>query len=128
MIKLNIINQSDRDAEFNKIMRQLQDKLNAQSLYKVRLILEELVENIFTHAACVDELSVDVCIALDDKCIEITVIDNTEAFDIAAAIKKATADVSALRGRGLLLVRSLASQVNYKREDQLNHLNIKIEE
>lgn len=128
MIKLHIINQSNRDAELNKIMCQLQDKLNAQSLYKVRLIIEELVENVFAHAVCMDELSIDVCITLDDKCIEITVVDNTEAFDIAAAIKKPSADVSALRGRGLLLVRSLASQVNYKREDKLNHLNIKIEE
>lgn len=128
MIKLHIVNQSDRGSELNKIMSQLQDKLNAQRLYKIRLIIEELVENIFAHATCVDELSIDVHIELDGKDTEITVIDNTEAFDIASAINKVSIDVGALRGRGLLLVRSLASQINYKREDKLNNLNIKIEE
>ena len=73
------------------------------------LLTSELVSNAIEHA----HSEVEVVVCADDKILRVEVHDGfsiTEAFRVVAETEMETVDTSAPRGRGLFLVRRVATR------------------
>jgi len=110
-------------------LRSLPTGLSATRLADAELCLDELVTNIvryaWTPAADPDSHSITVAVDRTPSELEIVVQDDGRPFDPTAAVLPPiarTLEEASPGGRGLLLVRSIASRLNYERRDGVNRL------
>jgi serine/threonine-protein kinase RsbW len=99
-----------------------------QELNSVHLILEELVTNAVFHGYDDDrEHEILIRLALEGEDLRIEVEDDGRAFDplkVPAAEIAPTLEEQQIGGMGILLVKSLASEIRYQRIDGKNHLTL----
>lgn len=105
-----------------------QNRIPDQELNSVHLILEELVTNSVFHGYDDDrehEILIKLSLEGDDLIIEVE--DDGHAFDPlkAPAAKIApTLEEQQIGGMGILLVKSLTSEIRYQRTEGKNHLTL----
>ena len=105
-----------------------QQSWSDEVVFKVNLVLEELVINVMTHG-CPDGLAeIEVTLTSSDDLISISISDNGVAFDplTDAPEPEVTGSVEDrhVGGLGVHLVRTMMDDVSYRRELGRNHLTM----
>jgi anti-sigma regulatory factor (Ser/Thr protein kinase) len=98
-------------------------------LFKVRLVLEELVLNVIDHAIDPATDRIDLRIDVDPDRVVLTVEDDSATFDPRSAPdfdKARPLEDRGPRGMGIHLVRSMAEDVTYERVDGRNRVRAAI--
>lgn len=92
------------------------------------LALEEVFMNVVMHGASADHVPrVEVCVALGDGALTLTVEDDGPAFDplsVAAPDVTASLDERRVGGLGVFLVRRMMDSVSYHRVGTRNQLRM----
>jgi len=103
--------------------------LPKDAVFALRLCLEEIFANIVMHAFAGGEHAVRLALRCEAEEAVMTIIDDGTPFDPLAAPPPTRptglADAEP-GGRGLLLVKSYANRLAYRREDGRNHLVLAI--
>jgi anti-sigma regulatory factor (Ser/Thr protein kinase) len=104
--------------------------LPESAAFKLDLILEEILVNIFRYAysSGAGEASVGYAVAAPN-CLRIDVCDRGPAFnplDRAAPVLDASIEDRPIGGLGIFLVQSMAAAVSYRREDGQNILSFEV--
>jgi anti-sigma regulatory factor (Ser/Thr protein kinase) len=101
-----------------------------RSLYRIELVLEEIVTNVVRHGfGARDESSMEVCLAMEDGYVRLEFLDEGIAFNPLQAAPDAIAGTMQeilVGGRGLQLVRSIVESAQYRRDNGKNHLTLLI--
>jgi len=101
---------------------------SAESLFHVKLALEEVVVNIISYGADDGRLpKIHVALRQHEVQLEIEVVDDGVAFDPLQLTQPdlgASLDDRAVGGLGIYLVRQLMDSVRYKRDLKRNKLSI----
>jgi len=112
-------------------LRSLETGLSPTRLADAELCLDELVTNVvryaWTPAADPDSHTVTIAVDRTPSELEITVQDDGRQFDPTAAVLPPiarTLEEATPGGRGLLLVRSIATRLSYERRDGLNRVTL----
>ena len=98
-------------------------------IFKVRLVLEELVLNLIEHAVGSEAISIDVQLDLEPGRVVLVLEDNGAPFDPRSAPefdKAKPLEERGPRGMGIHLVRSVAAEIDYERINSRNHLRVVI--
>ena len=99
-----------------------------QELNSVHLILEELVTNAVFHGYDDDrEHEILIRLAFEGDDLRIEVEDDGRAFDpLQAPVAEIapTLEEQQIGGMGILIVKSLTSEIRYQRMDGKNHLTL----
>jgi serine/threonine-protein kinase RsbW len=98
-------------------------------IFKVRLILEELVLNLIDHAIDPATDRIDLRIDIDPHRVVLIVEDDSAAFDPRSAPafdKTRPLEDRGPRGMGVHLVRSMAEDVAYERVDGRNRVRVAV--
>lgn len=97
-------------------------------VFRVNLVLEELVINVMTHGRQAGHAEIEVTVASGDDRISISISDNGVAFDplTDAPEPETTGSIEDrhLGGLGVHLVRTMMDDVNYWREPDRNRLTM----
>lgn len=97
-------------------------------VFKVNLVLEELVINVMTHGGREGREEIEVTVTSGEERITITISDNGVAFDpLSDAPEPETSGSIEDRhvgGLGVHLVRTMMDGVSYRREPGRNHLTM----
>lgn len=97
---------------------------SARASFVVQLALEELITNTFAYGYDdAGEHSVDVGVTLEADRVVLTLEDDARPFDPSAYQPAATGGIS-IGGRGLRMVRGMASSLRYERCGQRNRLTV----
>ncbi|WP_025209349.1 ATP-binding protein [Hippea sp. KM1] len=99
-------------------------------LFKVRLIYEEIMTNMFRHAVKLDTTFVEVGIKTSPNSVRLSFLYDGDEFDptkykddrINEPLKENTKE----GGFGLFLVTNMAKSFSYKRENGFNRIEIEI--
>jgi serine/threonine-protein kinase RsbW len=105
-------------------LRSVPTGLSPSRLADAELCLDELVTNIFRHGGA---RTLRIAIERAGAEVEIIIEDDGRPFDPTAAVLPPiahTLEEATPGGRGLLLVRSIASRLLYERRDGANRLTI----
>ena len=109
---------------FARAFDELRRGLDAMQLEKgrrlaVELVFEEVVANVLRHGTRPDrETSVSLAVALEDRAVRLTFLDDGAAFDPRDRPDPAPAqdlEHAEVGGRGLMLIRSVSSTMEYLR-------------
>lgn len=101
---------------------------------RLALALDEIFTNAVSYGGLPGDAAVEICLGLDGPDVVATVSDPGPAFDPlddAAEARAAAVDVGApaderpVGGLGLFIVRSLARELAYAREDDRNRLTLR---
>ena len=123
---------SDR-AELERMAAAVEEFAEQQSwpdgvVFKVNLVLEELVINVMTHGGQHDHAEIEVTVTSGDDLISISISDNGVAFDPLkdAPEPETTGSIEDrhVGGLGVHLVRTMMDDVAYRREPGRNHLTM----
>lgn len=87
---------------------------------KLVLALDELLVNALTHGGGGDAPDIDVTVTIDGPRLELAVSAAGPAFDPWAERDDSDQPEDYLGGRGLILVRGIADEVDYRREGDRN--------
>ncbi len=93
--------------------------------FALRLCAEEALANVVTHAWAEGDHRIVLGLAVAADQVELTVEDDGRPFDPVAApapAQAATLADAAAGGRGLILIRSYADRLAYRREGGRNRL------
>ncbi|MFP5213074.1 MAG: ATP-binding protein [Acidobacteriota bacterium] len=117
------------DAFFDFVMRKVEHlELSKEATLDIRLVLEEVVTNIAFYAYPEGAGNVEVqCWLQDGKKLCIAIIDWGIPFDpLDRPVPDLSVDVSdrPIGGMGILLVRQLADELRYIREEKTNRLQV----
>lgn len=97
-------------------------------VFKVNLVLEELVVNAMTHGGQADRAEIEVTVTSGDDLISISISDNGVAFDPLndAPEPETTGSIEdrGVGGLGVHLVRTMMDDVAYRREPGRNLLTM----
>lgn len=97
---------------------------------RLTLALDEIVTNAIDHAALPPDASIRVELALDGADVVATVVDPGPAFDpladAPAVDVEAPLDERPEGGLGLFIVRTIAREVAYAREEGLNRVTMRV--
>jgi anti-sigma regulatory factor (Ser/Thr protein kinase) len=99
-------------------------------IFKVRLVLEELVLNVIDHAIDPANHRIDLSIDVEPHRVVLTVEDDSAAFDPRSAPafdKTRPLEDRGPRGMGIHLVRSMAEELSYERVDGRNRVRATIQ-
>ena len=100
-------------------------------VFKVNLVLEELVINIMTHGSHDGLADIEVTVTSTEDLVSIEILDNGLDFDplTEAPEPEMTGSVEDrhVGGLGVHLVRTMMSEVSYRRELGRNHLTMTIQ-
>lgn len=88
---------------------------------KLDVVLDEICENIVEHAYEDTAGTIEVRVCAGDNYIEMEFIDNGEEFNPVAEEDEEIDEIT-VGGMGIHLYRNLMDRVEYKREDNENHL------
>jgi serine/threonine-protein kinase RsbW len=106
------------------------NRLSEDDMYNVRLVLDEAVINIITHGYDdADEHAIEVDLALDGHLLVIHVADDGVAYNPLDAPNPRfdlPFEQRRIGGLGVHLLKSLARDVQYRREDGRNHLRVEM--
>ena len=99
-------------------------------VYKVNLILEEMITNIIKYGYLDNEPhKISVEIKIDNEYAYLTIIDDANEFD-SENYNNPNIDIPLekmkIGGLGIFLIKSISEHFKYKREDCKNFLNIKL--
>jgi len=99
--------------------------------FAAELVFEEVVANVVRHGVRPDgETQVSVAVALEDGVVRLTFLDDGVPFDPRGRPDPAPAqdlEHAAVGGRGLMLIRSVASAVEYLRTPEgQNRLTVSV--
>lgn len=98
-------------------------------LFKLRLVLEELVLNLIDHATGSTTNRIDLSIQLEADKVILALEDDGHPFNPRSAPafdKNKPLEERGPRGMGLHLVRSTAEEISYERVDGRNRLRVAI--
>jgi serine/threonine-protein kinase RsbW len=98
-------------------------------VFKVRLVLEELVLNLIDHATGSTTNCIDVSIHLEPGKVILVLEDDGSPFDPRSAPafdKNKPLEERGPRGMGIHLVRSAAEEISYDRIDGRNRLRVAV--
>ncbi len=105
--------------------------LPAKALFRLRLVLDELITNIVTHgAAGRDGGDIEMSLSLASGVIDVVLIDQGKPFDpVAAPLPELAASLedSDIGGHGIRFVRSFVDQLDYRRDGGFNRLHFTID-
>jgi anti-sigma regulatory factor (Ser/Thr protein kinase) len=96
-------------------------------LFKLRLVLEELVLNLIDHATGSATSRIDLSIHLEPGKVILALEDDGNPFDPRSAPvfdKNKPLEERGPRGMGIHLVRSTAEEISYERMDGRNRLRV----
>lgn len=97
-------------------------------VFKVNLVLEELVINVMNHGGRGGREEIEVTVTSGEDLISIAISDNGLAFDPLsdAPEPETTGSIEdrGVGGLGVHLVRTMMDDVNYRREPGRNHLTM----
>ncbi len=100
-------------------------------VFKVNLVLEELVVNVMTHGSHEGLVDIDVAVTSTEDLVSIRLSDNGVAFDplTDAPDPEVTGSVEDrhVGGLGVHLVRTMMDNVSYRRENGRNLLTMTIQ-
>jgi len=100
----------------------------AAVVFKVHLVLEELVINVMAHGGRGGDTEIEVAVRSGEDLISISVVDNGVAFDpLTEAPEPETSGPIEDRdagGLGVHLVRTMMDDVSYRREADRNRLTM----
>jgi serine/threonine-protein kinase RsbW len=98
--------------------------------FKVRLIYEELVSNIYKHSTKLNTTFFDVVAKKQDSLIELRIKYDGEAFDPTSftdeRLNEPFSQNKKEGGLGLFLVFNMSKDFTYERENGFNIINVKI--
>ena len=103
----------------------VENALPSAVIFKVRLVLEELVLNFIDHAVGSATDRIDVRLDLEPGRVILMLEDNTAPFDPRSAApfdKTKPLEERGERGMGIQLVRSMTESISYERVDSRNRL------
>ena len=98
-------------------------------IFKVRLVLEELVLNLIEHAVGSEAICIDIQLDLEPGRVVLVLEDNAAPFDPRSAPafdKTKPLEERQPRGMGIHLVRSMTEGLTYERIDSRNRLRVVI--
>ena len=97
-------------------------------VFKVNLVLEELVINVMTHGGRHGDAEIEVTVTSCDDRISITISDNGVAFDPLTDAPEpemaGSIEDRHVGGLGVHLVRTMMEDVKYRREPGKNRLTM----
>ena len=105
-----------------------EQKVDARAAHHVALIIEELLTNLATHAACPDRPA-RVSITVEPSRVTGQIIDQAPPFDPQEAREPdldATAEERRVGGLGLVLVRRFTSSLEYEHRNGENYTNFSV--
>ncbi|MCY4577905.1 MAG: ATP-binding protein [Chloroflexi bacterium] len=104
----------------------LQEEWPPDLLFTINLVIEELGLNIMNHAYGGDSGEFEIVITSEDKALTVELIDSGPPFNMLtdAPIPDVEADIQdrPIGGLGIHLVKTMMDELNYKREQEQNHL------
>ena len=105
-----------------------QDGWPAALTFKVHLVLEELVLNVINYAYDEDGHKVDVSLVCNEEDLVIEITDEGKPFDplqdAPAPDLDSSAEDRSIGGLGVHLVRTMTSDMQYRRDDGKNCLTV----
>jgi len=107
----------------------VQNSLPRAVIFKVRLVLEELVLNLINHAVGSATDRIDLRLDLEPGRVVLVLEDDTAPFDPRSAAAFDNAKPLEERGRGRMgihLVQSMTESIAYERVDSRNRLRVVI--
>ena len=110
-----------------------QNRWNDTQIYRVNLVLEELITNTLSYGTEQSEEKTNIIVAIDCQNgeIDIEISDNGTAFDpmneapVAPMHERGQSEIQ-IGGLGLHIVRSMTHTMVYNREEGRNRLTLKI--
>ena len=92
----------------------LDDRLDPNVLFDVRLLVSELVTNCVKHAAIGPEESIELSVAIDDSRVRVTVVDHGPGFEPPDTPTEQAAEAGS--GWGLFLVDQMSLSWGVERD------------
>ena len=107
-------------------LAQLELPAAAAVLPRAELAVHEACMNVIEHGGLPDGSTIELTLDLTPDRLLVRVVDHGDAFDpsTAAALP---AEPLRERGYGLTIIRSLATEVSYRRVGEVNELELRIE-
>ena len=108
-----------------------QNALPRPVIFKVRLVLEELLLNLIDHAVGSATDRIDLRLDLEPGRVVLVLEDDTAPFDPGSAEpfdKTKPLEERGRRGMGIHLVRNMTESITYERVDSRNRLRAVIED
>lgn len=104
--------------------------INGKALYNLNLILDELVTNIISYGYN-DNENHEICIDLDfdNNTLNIEIIDDGKEFNPLNSKepdKTEPIENRKIGGLGIYFVKKIVNDISYKRENDKNHLYLKL--
>ncbi len=102
--------------------------VDKRAAHHVAMILEELLTNLGTHGGVVDDPAT-VRISIESDCVLVEIIDSGPAFDPRSASDpdlERSAEDRIVGGLGLFLMRKLASDLGYVRNEGRNRTSFAV--
>ena len=103
---------------------------NEEKKFKVKLIFEEIITNMFKHGKKQGTTFVKVDFQLEGEDVILTFVYNGEQFDPTLYRDKRVDEPFNVNkkegGLGLFLVKQFSKEFTYEREGDLNRLNVKV--
>ncbi len=105
-----------------------QENWSSTLVYRVNLVLEEIVLNTIDHGHHNDLQDIDIILTSEEDALTIEITDNGLPFDPRNASLNRSLDAPLeerpIGGLGLYLVNTLMDKLHYKREEGRNHLTL----
>ena len=132
MATFRLLNNTDEMARLDRAVEEFgqEQQWSEQMCYHIKLALEEVVMNVISYAYEDDEThEFEVRVKSDSDGVVIDVIDDGQAFDpleeAAQPDVEATLEARNIGGLGVFFVKTLMDDVEYRRENDRNHLTLK---
>ncbi|MFN3472780.1 MAG: ATP-binding protein [Blastomonas sp.] len=93
---------------------------------KLAILVEEAVTNVYDHADVQPGFAGSLALAGDSDGVRICLCDSGQAFDPRSADEDRLPDLERGGGAGLALIRAWAEIVDYRSEDGVNRLELKL--
>lgn len=105
-------------------------RASPRDIFRLELVVEEIVGNVIRHSGCQGDGSIALTFELIGEEMQIVVEDEGIPFnplDAPAPVRPTTALDVPIGGRGIMMVRRVASALHYARVDNRNRLTIRVQ-
>ncbi|WP_373487089.1 ATP-binding protein [Blastomonas sp.] len=100
--------------------------LAASVAARLAILIEEAVTNIYEHGAAGADMSGDLSLSGDDQTIDIVISDSGTAFDPRSSGEIDLPNMERGGGVGLAMIRAWAEIVDYRRDQGMNCLSLRM--
>jgi anti-sigma regulatory factor (Ser/Thr protein kinase) len=107
----------------------ISNDLPADTVFALQVCAEEILTNIVRHCGSSGP-QIEIDVRVDPHHVELVIVDDGEAFDVASApARTAQGDLATMQpgGLGIKLIQSFASSLRYERVPQGNQLHVTID-